>query len=243
MTRGLRGQDAIVSFAAILTLGFFLGMRHATDPDHVVAVSTIVARERSLRAGAPIGVLWGLGHTITILVLGAAILVFDVVIPARLGLAMELAVAFMLVLLGALNLRGVLARAPLDAVAPAATATARTYGGASWSSTSLRPLAVGVVHGLAGSAAVALLVLGTIHDAPWGIVYLLVFGVGTVAGMLLITAAMAASVVAAARRFQRFNEILVVLTGVASIAFGAYLVYRIGVVDGLFAGTARWTPE
>lgn len=81
----------------ILALGFFLGMRHATDADHVVAVSTIVSRERSLRAAARVGVLWGIGHTLTILVVGGAIILFGVVIPPRLGLGMEFSVAIMLV--------------------------------------------------------------------------------------------------------------------------------------------------
>lgn len=94
----------MVSLLSILFLGFFLGMRHATDADHVVAVTTIVARERSLRAAAPIGAVWGLGHTVTILLVGGGIIVFGVVIPPRVGLTMELSVALMLILLGGLNL-------------------------------------------------------------------------------------------------------------------------------------------
>src|SRR5215475_7581178 len=90
----------------ILGVGFFLGMRHATDPDHVVAVSTIVSRERSIPRAGWIGVLWGVGHTLTILVVGAAIILFGVVIPPRLGLTLEFSVAMMLVLLGVLNLTG-----------------------------------------------------------------------------------------------------------------------------------------
>ncbi len=100
-----------MNLAAVLALGFFLGMRHATDADHVVAVSNIVSRERTLRAAAPIGALWGLGHTLTILLVGGAIVLFGVVIPPRLGLGMELSVAIMLVLLGGLNVRSVLSDA------------------------------------------------------------------------------------------------------------------------------------
>src|SRR5256885_16569848 len=88
----------------ILGIGFFLGMRHATDPDHVVAVSAIVSRENSLPRAGWIGVFWGVGHTITILVVGAAIILFGIVIPPWLGLALEFSVALMLILLGALNL-------------------------------------------------------------------------------------------------------------------------------------------
>src|SRR5215472_176688 len=95
------------SLAAITLVGFVLGMRHATDPDHVIAVSTIVSRQRSIQGAARVGALWGLGHTLTILAVGACIILFNVIIPPRLGLALELAVGMMLVLLGVLNLAGV----------------------------------------------------------------------------------------------------------------------------------------
>src|SRR3989442_14518734 len=96
----------MTSALLILGVGFFLGMRHATDPDHVVAVSTIISREKTLSRAGWIGVLWGVGHTITILIVGAAIILFGFVIPPRLGLALEFSVALMLVLLGVLNLTG-----------------------------------------------------------------------------------------------------------------------------------------
>src|SRR6266403_164400 len=85
----------------IALLGLLLGMRHATDPDHVIAVTTILSRERRLMTAARIGIVWGLGHTLTVLVVGAAIIVFKIAIPTRLGLAMEFAVAVVLILLGA----------------------------------------------------------------------------------------------------------------------------------------------
>jgi high-affinity nickel-transport protein len=94
------------SLLSILALGFVLGMRHATDADHVVAISTIVSRERRIGSAAWIGALWGAGHTVTILAVGAGIVVFTLVIPPRVGLSMELSVGLMLVLLGWMNLRG-----------------------------------------------------------------------------------------------------------------------------------------
>ena len=97
----------MLSGLTILAIGFFLGMRHATDPDHVIAVSTIVSREPSIGRAGLIGALWGLGHTLTILLVGAAIILFNVAIPTRVGLSMELAVGLMLILLGILNLTGV----------------------------------------------------------------------------------------------------------------------------------------
>src|SRR2546422_3322761 len=100
----------MITLLSLISLGFFLGMRHATDPDHVIAVSTIVTRQPTLRAALLIGILWGIGHTLTIVVVGAAIILFSIVIPPRLGLTMEMAVALMLVVLGLWNLTGVLQR-------------------------------------------------------------------------------------------------------------------------------------
>src|SRR5229473_529210 len=93
----------MISFLSIIALGFFLGMRHATDADHVMAVTTIVSRERQISKSAWIGVFWGIGHTVTIFVVGAAIILFDLVIPPRIGLSMELSVGVMLILLGVMN--------------------------------------------------------------------------------------------------------------------------------------------
>src|SRR5438094_7996624 len=100
----------MVTLLSLISLGFVPGMRHAAEPDHVLAVSTIVTRQRTLRAALLIGILWGVGHTLTIVVVGAAIILFSVVIPPRLGLTMEMAVALMLVLLGLWNLTVVLER-------------------------------------------------------------------------------------------------------------------------------------
>ncbi len=232
-----------MNLLSVLALGFFLGMRHATDADHVVAVSAIVTRERTLRAAAPIGLLWGIGHTITILLVGGAIVVFGIVIPPHVGLGMELSVAVMLVLLGSLTVRSVIRDARRVARAGAADASHSHEMDVPSRARSLRPLFVGVVHGLAGSAAVALLVLGVVRNAVWAIGYLLVFGVGTIAGMLLITSALAMPIAAAARRVERLHWSLGVVTGFASIVFGAVLAYQIGFVDGLFTGRPEWTPH
>ncbi len=99
-------SGTVTNLSSLLLLGLFLGMRHATDADHVIAIATIVSRQRSLRGSALIGAAWGIGHTLTILVVGGAIILFGIVIPTRMGLAMELAVGVMLVLLGVLTLTG-----------------------------------------------------------------------------------------------------------------------------------------
>src|ERR1700721_1317719 len=97
----------MTNLLAVIGVGFLLGVRHATDPDHVIAVSTIVSRQRSVRQAGLIGALWGVGHTVTIFLVGVAIILFNLAIPPRIGLAMELAVGLMLILLGVLNLTGV----------------------------------------------------------------------------------------------------------------------------------------
>ena len=169
----------MTSGLTILVIGFFLGMRHATDPDHVIAVSTIVSRERSIAKAGFIGILWGCGHTLTIVAVGAAIILFGLAIPARLGLTMEFSVGLMLILLGFINVRSFMnsvlqrtgsARDPL----PKVVAHAHCSGGhfhshlppgsggqttLTWLDRALaglgtyvylRPLVVGLVHGMAG---------------------------------------------------------------------------------------------
>ena len=227
---------------SILALGFFLGMRHATDSDHVIAVTTIVSRARSARAALWVGALWGLGHTATILTVGGSIVLFGWVIPPRLGLSMEMSVAIMLIVLGAMNLSGALSHIKQVAHGHAHEGgdegDSQPHVRGAW-----RPLAIGVVHGLAGSAAVALLVLTTIKSAGMALVYLAIFGAGTLAGMMLLTLAMALPISAFSRRFDNVEHLMARVTGLVSIAFGLFLAYRIGVADGLLFGVPRWSPH
>ena len=217
-----RTADTMLSSLSVLLLGLVLGMRHATDADHVVAVTAIVSRQPTLSRASRIGALWGVGHTATILLVGGAIVLFRLTVPPRLGLAMEFAVAVMLVVLGLLNLSG----RTMTAVQSA-----------------MRPLMVGFVHGLAGSAFVAMLVLSAIPSAALGIAYLLIFGAGTIAGMMAITVAVAAPSVFATRRFGSMQRYLRVASGVASIAFGLALAHQIAIVNGLFSGHPTWTAR
>jgi sulfite exporter TauE/SafE len=216
----------LTALFSVLVLGFLLGMRHATDPDHVVAVTTIVSQQRSLARAARTGALWGLGHTATILLVGGAIILLKVRlsgIPPRLGLSLEFAVAVMLIVLGLLTLAGNDRRV--------AESTAR-------------PITIGFVHGLAGSAAVATLPqVALIPNPMWAAGYLAVFGIGTIAGMLLITVSIAAPSLLAVRRFHGLNRTLRIASGVASVGFGLFLVHRIGFVDGLFTAAPAWTPR
>jgi hypothetical protein len=271
----------VVSF---LFLGFFLGMRHATDADHVVAIATIVSRERSMAGSALIGAAWGVGHTVMVMAVGAAIIVFGFAIPPRLGLSMEFAVGIMLVLLGILTLTG-MGRAVGAAHAQAGVPDGHVldlhdhlhahgdyvhrhphghspggHGHAEehtllerldrsrlgriefyqW----LRPFAVGLVHGLAGSAAVALMVLSIIREPVVALGYLLLFGLGTIVGMMLITLILSAPFVFTAVNLPKFNWRLRVASGLASFVFGVVLIYGIGFAQGgLFTDAPIWEPR
>ncbi len=274
----------MASLLSIIALGFFLGMRHATDPDHVIAITTIVSRQRKVSRAALVGAFWGIGHTLTIFVVGTLIILFGVVIPAHIGLSMELVVAFMLLILGAMNVaafvRSVPSGARLDDEKhkhdgpelvhshphshgdyvhshahghspethphpPNETPLSRLDRrfGKTWIYLHVRPLVVGIVHGLAGSAAIALLVLTTIRDPRWAIAYLLVFGVGTVVGMMLITMSIASAFTFFGRRHEKFSRRLGLASGLLSLAFGILLVYQVGFASGLFTGHPQWTPR
>ena len=270
----------------IALLGLLMGMRHATDPDHVIAVTTIVSRERRLTAASRVGIVWGLGHTLTVLAVGAAIIVFKIAIPARLGLAMEFAVAIVLILLGVgafaslvqLLVRRV-AGAPVPVEQPLVVHShAHSHGfglhrhphvhsdscdhaseqvpayhehilpaGAPSSFAIRRPLlrsfCVGLVHGLAGSAAIALLVLSAIPQPLWATLYLGIFCLGTIVGMGLITTAIATPFAVAAQRMSWMHESFVTGSGLLSFGFGLFLAYQLGIVDHLFGTVPIWTPH
>jgi len=274
----------------IALLGLLLGMRHATDPDHVVAVTTILSREHRIGAASRIGIIWGLGHTLTVLLVGAAIIVFKIAIPVRLGLAMEFAVAVVLVLLGVGAATSIIYRVarrlsgdpirdskslslhshphahanslhahrhihldPHDHHAPPGS-DANTFPkehnlaeDRSLSFAARRPLlrsfSVGLVHGLAGSAAIALLVLAAIPQPLWATLYLAIFCVGTIIGMGLITTAIAAPFIMASRRMSWLRQGFVTSAGLLSFGFGLFLAYQIGVVDRLFSSAPIWPPH
>ena len=269
----------MISLLSIIAVGFFLGMRHATDPDHVIAVTTIVSRQRNLLKAAMTGIFWGIGHTLTIFVVGTIIIIFDVVIPARIGLSMELSVGLMLIVLGMLNIvsfvrsarsissqyqedsevvhrhphsHGDYVHSHVHGHAPETHPHSHQQTPLTWLDRlfgriglyqQLRPLVVGVVHGLAGSAAVALLILTTIRNPHWAIVYLLVFGAGTVGGMMLITMSIASAFNFLGKKQERFSQRLGLASGLVSLAFGVVLAYQIGIANGLFTGHPQWTPR
>jgi len=254
------------ALGSAMLLGLLFGMQHATDPDHVVAVATIVARTRRFGAGALVGAFWGVGHTVTVTAVGAAIVVFNVAVTPRLALSLEMVVALMLVGLGVARILWVLRDSDPVPVAhlgephaheagPALHSHVHVHAGAVHRhphvhpparllralqtvgpAQALRSTLVGLVHGMAGSAAVALLVLSTIRGRAAAIAYLLVFGVGTILGMTAITGLLSLPFTLHAPGLERARRALALATGAVSLAFGLYLVFQIGVVDGLLLG-------
>jgi high-affinity nickel-transport protein len=240
-----------------MLLGFVLGLQHATDPDHLVAVATILTRERRFTDGALIGVLWGAGHMTTLTIVGAIIIGLKLTVTPAVGDGLELIVAAMLIVLGVLRLRDALRG--LDTVPAGHLVADHDHGGGAgvvhshphvhgaehshehahvhpsrwlaglgWRSgwPAGRALVVGAIHGLAGSAAVSLLVLATLRSTVSAVVYLLIFGVGTILGMTLLTAVMAFPV-SMALRYRRARQALALCAGVGSIVFGLVYGYRL----------------
>jgi high-affinity nickel-transport protein len=238
----------INSILFVLGLGFVLGLKHATDADHLVAVTTIVSEQRSLRRSALVGALWGVGHTAALLAAGVVVILLGYAIPEGVSTGLELAVALMIVLLGARVLyvlmrerrrvhvhahrHGGRAHTHLhfhdDVDAHAADETfahdgaAAGHGGAAagW-----RPLAVGLVHGLAGSAALTLLVLTEVvrgGSRALGFSYLFVFGLGSIGGMLLMSILIGLPFVLTGARFERINVPVRLAAGLLSVVFGLY---------------------
>jgi high-affinity nickel-transport protein len=263
----------MIGLLSIIAIGFFLGMRHATDPDHVIAVTTIVSQQRSAGRAALIGAFWGLGHTVTIFAVGSAIILFNLVIPARVGLGMELSVGLMLILLGGWNLTTFLQGLPAEPITgptPLVHSHPHHHGGfmhthlhehghgehshaeladldrklgSKVAYQLVRPLLVGIVHGLAGSAAVTLLILASIRNAHWAIIYLVVFGIGTIAGMMLITMSIASTFRFFGNRFENLNRKFGLAAGLVSLCFGVFLAYQICVTQGFFSANPQWVPK
>ncbi len=233
----------------LLGLGFVLGLKHATEADHLVAVSTIVSEHRSIWRSAAVGGLWGLGHTASLFVAGAVLIALRVQIPEGVATALELLVALMIVLLGTRILYLVLRRrrdvhvhehahdgrmhthlhfhGRQDAHATAdAHAVSHAWHRGLWG---WRPVAVGAVHGLAGSAALTLFVLAEVMRGGsklLGFAYLLIFGAGSIGGMLLMSTLVGLPFVLTARRFRRIDIPVRLLAGAASVIFGLYYAWE-----------------
>jgi ABC-type nickel/cobalt efflux system permease component RcnA len=231
-----------------LLLGFALGLKHATEADHLVAVTTIVTEQRSVLRSAAVGLLWGIGHTVSLLVAGALVIFLNVEIPPAVAQLLELLVALMIVFLGSRilylllrdnrrlhthrHVHGDVAHVhvhfhdPAEAhAAPSSSAVAHHHSGFNaWKS-----MIVGMIHGLAGSAALTLLVLTEVvrgGSRTLGFAYLFVFGLGSIGGMLSMSTLISLPLVFSARRFERFARPIQFAVALMSITFGAFYAWR-----------------
>lgn len=230
-----------------LSLGFFLGLKHAVEADHLAAVSTIVTERKSLFSSALVGGIWGLGHTISLFVAGVFVILLNFEISEKTERTLEFGVGIMLFLLGLNVLRKIInggelhfhthahgekAHAHPHLHEPGAEDEPHTHHRLSFSP---RALLVGMVHGLAGSAALMLLVIPTIESRPLALLYIIIFGVGSIGGMMLMSFLVGLPFHLTALRFNRFNRLLQSVAGLFSVGLGLYIIYEKGVVEGLFA--------
>jgi high-affinity nickel permease len=209
--------DLMTLFPA-LAFGFVLGVRHATDADHLAAVATMATRRTAGPAwrAALVGAWWGTGHSLSVLLVGGALVVMRAPMPPRLALILEFGVGLMLVALGIASLR-----------------RRQNASGA----TALRPFLIGTMHGLAGSAVIALLLIGTTASSAAAAAYLLCFCIGTIAGMALISTLMAIPVRLRASGSRLLEPRVRLAAGVASVVMGLVIAHRVGIREGLFAAT------
>lgn len=228
------------STVGVLSLGFFLGLKHATDADHLAAVGTIVAERKNIWSSAIVGGLWGLGHTISLLAAGIFVLLLNFQISEQTERILEFGVGIMLVFLGLNVLRKLVQGGHLhfhkhehgarEHVHPhihekASADETHTHHGLKFSP---RALIIGLVHGLAGSAFLMLLVLQTIESRSVGLLYILIFGVGSIGGMMLMSFLVGLPFHLTASRFNRFNNLLQAVAGLVSVVFGLMIVYEKG---------------
>jgi ABC-type nickel/cobalt efflux system permease component RcnA len=247
-----------VGVFALLGLGLVFGLKHATEVDHVVAVSAIVSEHRHLRRSALVGGLWGLGHTASLLVVGVLVLVFRVSIPPSVASWLEFGVALMIIGLGVLAVTRVLGgRSDLHLhrhdhdghthvhvhfhehgtehqVETVSDHSSQSRHSHAISKLGFKPILVGAMHGLAGSAALTLLVLTQIKAVLVGLLYLALFGVGSTVGMLLMSGLIGLPFALSGGRLNRINYGLQTAAGGLSIAFGVWYAYQTATSSGLF---------
>jgi sulfite exporter TauE/SafE len=231
--------------AAVLSFGFLIGLKHATEADHLAAVSTIVAERRSVWSSALIGGFWGLGHTISLLAAGVFVLLLDFQISETVEGRLELGVGIMLTLLGLNVLRKLVRGATLHF-------HSHEHGGHVHAHPHLHELShqddpathhnlklnaravlIGMVHGLAGSGALMLLVIPAIESKTLAMVYVAIFGSGSIGGMMLMSFLVGLPFHLTAAKFNNFNRILQGTAGCVSVILGLWIVYEKGFSTGL----------
>ncbi|WP_066249573.1 sulfite exporter TauE/SafE family protein [Neobacillus drentensis] len=217
------------SLLSILLLGFLLGIKHAIEPDHVIAVSTIASESKNLKRSIFAGVYWGIGHTATLFIVGMILIVAKNTITDTVALSLEFIVGIMLVSLGLNSIVAFMKhRHHHHHHDSHHTSTHKKKN-----RTHLKSFFIGLIHGLAGSAAMVLLTMSTVSTAWQGALYILIFGCGTVVGMLSFSTIIGIPFVLTSGK--QLNGYLNNLAGIISILFGIYYMYNLGVNEGLFS--------
>ena len=240
---------------SILLVGLLLGMQHATEADHLAAVATLATRQSSLAQTLRQGVAWGVGHTLTLMAFGGAIFLLGQAISPGLERALETAVGIMLIVLGADVLRRLIRErihfhAHRHDVQPEhvhahghrgeeGRHAESKHGHGHAKRWPLRALAVGMMHGLAGSAALVVLSLKAVPSLPLGLGYIAVFGVGSIAGMALLSVVIALPLRLSAGYLVGLHRTMTALVGMFTCTLGAFVVMENGFLQGLFPGLPR----
>lgn len=232
----------MMNVLTILGVGLILGLKHAMEVDHVVAVSTIVSQHRNVWRSALVGALWGIGHTASLLVIGVIVLSLRIVIPETVSTWLEFGVALMIIGLGAMALwRSLRQKEHIhahehshDGVShvhihfhePETRHQQERQHSHAVSAVGLKPVLIGTVHGLAGSGALTLLVLAQTSSALVGFLYLAIFGVGSIFGMILMSGLIGLPFALTAKNVDKFHRHLQTAAAVLSIAFGLWYAYE-----------------
>ncbi|OGK21462.1 hypothetical protein A3C23_05000 [Candidatus Roizmanbacteria bacterium RIFCSPHIGHO2_02_FULL_37_13b] len=220
-------DQVVVKLAALLGFGLILGFKHALDADHVVAVSTIVSKTKSLKKSSIFGALWGAGHTTTLFLSGLIILILKITIPAKLAYFFEGCVGVVLVFMGLDVLRNLRKNNMHNHLHIHENVKhSHEHNHIDLHHHHKRSFLIGMLHGLAGSAALMLLVLTTVKSTFQGLLFILIFGIGSMAGMFITSAIIGLPFVLTSR-FERINEAVKLLAGTISIILGITIVFEI----------------
>jgi sulfite exporter TauE/SafE len=230
----------------LLAFGFVTGLQHATEADHITAVATLVSKNRRLSKASLLGAFWGAGHTLTLFIAGLAVLLLAVSIPAKLALSLEFGVGIMLIILGLSVIRSVRKNVMIDSffnmfstkhMHPHAHGNkihVHHHDHDEEHAHSHKSIIVGMIHGMAGSGALMLVVLSTVDSVMSGLAYIALFGIGSIVGMLVISTAIGLPFVFTAKRFSNVNRYIRTIAAVVSIGLGISVMYEIGVIEQLF---------
>jgi len=220
----------------MLGLGFLLGVEHAFEPDHIVAISSLISKEKNLKKTTILGAIWGVGHTTTLFLAGIIILTLKITIPETIALSLEFLVGLVIIFLGFYVIRDIIEK---NKHIHKHTHTGRTHThihshkGTDQHTHYHQSFSVGLIHGLAGSAALMLLILSTFNSLIIGIIYILLFGIGSMVGMAIVGGLISIPFIYSSKKSRSINTVIQYGTGMISIGFGSYLLFKIGYLEGL----------